>query len=108
MFVYLPDLPDGSKQGVDDYLGAGGTVWQLKHWYATSELRPPEDAAKAQRHPTLLSVHDVLSKPEPKWTVEGWLVAGTLAVLYAPSSRYKSFIALDIALSVALGRPWQG
>jgi hypothetical protein len=28
--IYLPDAADGSKQGVDDYLAAGGTVNELK------------------------------------------------------------------------------
>ncbi len=27
--VYLPDAPDGSKQGIDDYLTAGGTVREM-------------------------------------------------------------------------------
>ena len=27
--IYLPDAPDGSKQGVDDYLAAGGTIKEM-------------------------------------------------------------------------------
>jgi hypothetical protein len=27
--IYLPDAPDGSKQGIDDYLAAGGTVKEM-------------------------------------------------------------------------------
>lgn len=27
--IYLPDAPDGSKQGVDDYVAAGGTVREM-------------------------------------------------------------------------------
>ena len=33
---------------------------------------------------------------------------GTCALLYGNRGTYKSFIALDWALSVATGRPWQG
>lgn len=54
------------------------------------------------------SVQDVLNKPPQEWAVAGWIVAGSLCMLYGPSSSYKSFIGLDIALSIALGRPWQG
>lgn len=27
--IYLPDAPDGSKQGIDDYLSAGGTIKEM-------------------------------------------------------------------------------
>lgn len=27
--IYLPDAPDGSKQGIDDYLAAGGTIREM-------------------------------------------------------------------------------
>jgi hypothetical protein len=30
LVVYLPDAPDGSKQGVDDYLAGGGSVAELR------------------------------------------------------------------------------
>lgn len=36
--VVLPSTPDGGKQGVDDFLAAGGTVAQLLQFAATSEL----------------------------------------------------------------------
>lgn len=36
--VVLPSTPDGGKQGVDDFLAAGGTVTQLYRLAATSEL----------------------------------------------------------------------
>jgi hypothetical protein len=32
LVVYLPDAPGGGKQGVDDYLAAGGSVEQLEKW----------------------------------------------------------------------------
>jgi putative DNA primase/helicase len=36
--IYLPDKPNGEKQGVDDFLAAGGTIAQLK-----GLARRPED-----------------------------------------------------------------
>jgi hypothetical protein len=41
--VYLPDAPDDSKQGADDYLVAGGTVNELKMLARTFE---PADVGK--------------------------------------------------------------
>lgn len=42
-FIYLPDKPDGSKQGLDDFLAAGNTVQDLMK-FAADELRPiPEE-----------------------------------------------------------------
>lgn len=47
-----------------------------------------------------------LEPPEP--LVDGWLNRDTLAMLYGPSGVGKSFVALDLALSVATGTPWHG
>lgn len=46
--------------------------------------------------------------PPPTWLVEGVIPEGGFVTLYAPPEHYKSFLALDLALSVASGRPWQG
>jgi hypothetical protein len=40
-YVYLPDDAQGRKQGVDDYLAAGGTVAELLAEHTTTELRTP-------------------------------------------------------------------
>jgi putative DNA primase/helicase len=39
--VYLPDKPNGAKQGVDDFLAAGGTIAQLKGLARRPEEGPP-------------------------------------------------------------------
>ncbi len=44
----------------------------------------------------------------PSWLVRGILEADTLAVLYGDPAAGKSFLALDLALSVATGRGWRG
>lgn len=46
--------------------------------------------------------------PDPAPLIEGVLDKGTIALLYGKWGTGKSFIALDQALSVATGRPWQG
>jgi hypothetical protein len=46
--------------------------------------------------------------PTPEWLIEPIMPAGGLVGLYGPPGVGKSFIAIDMALSVASGRPWQG
>lgn len=47
------------------------------------------------------------TEPEPE-LVEGWIPERGLGILYGASKVYKSFTALDIALSVANGIHWHG
>lgn len=49
---------------------------------------------------------DSLADPEP--LIEGWLYRDTVARLVGQPGSYKSFVALDMACCVALGRPWHG
>lgn len=44
----------------------------------------------------------------PAWIIKKHVVADSLAMLYGPSGVGKSFVALDMGLCVATGRPWQG
>ena len=40
--------------------------------------------------------------------VKGFLDAGAMSVIYAPSNVGKSFFALDLAFHIASGREWRG
>ena len=44
----------------------------------------------------------------PQWIIPGWLPTASSVMLYGPPQSYKSFVALDMALSIAAGRPWAG
>lgn len=55
---------------------------------------------------TLLKTLDIKNFPDPEWLIEGALPEHSLALLYGPWGVHKTFIALDMALSVASGRPW--
>lgn len=46
--------------------------------------------------------------PDPQWQVQPIIPAGGLVGLYGPPNEGKSFIALDLSLSIATGRPWLG
>lgn len=45
--------------------------------------------------------------PSPTWRVRGILPVGALSMVYSPQEQGKTFFALDIALSVATGTPFQ-
>jgi len=46
--------------------------------------------------------------PDPEPFIDNVLDRGTLALLYGKWGSCKTFLALDIAVAVATGRPWQG
>jgi hypothetical protein len=50
----------------------------------------------------------ILDLPSPAPLVAGMLDLDTLALLYGPSGSTKTFVALDLALSVATGTWWMG
>lgn len=57
----------------------------------------------------LLHARDILAKLGPiDWQIENYLEANTTGLLFGDPGAYKSFIALDMALHVASGRPWHG
>ncbi len=56
-----------------------------------------------------ISVADLLLLPDEKDTILGGIIeAGTTGQLFGPSGDGKSFVALDMALSIANGTPWNG
>lgn len=56
----------------------------------------------------LHSIGDLLGLPEPEWLIDSLFTCGSLVCLYGPSGHGKSFLALDWALSLALGTTWLG
>jgi hypothetical protein len=56
----------------------------------------------------LLTAQELMSMPPLRWLVDHHLPAGGFAVLYGPPGGGKSFVALDLAMSVATGTDWLG
>ena len=72
-------------------------------WEASK--RGPAPAASAL---PLQFFADIHGTDEPDDFVEGLLGRGDSSVLYGPPNCRKTFLACDLALHVALGRPWFG
>ncbi len=46
------------------------------------------------------------AQPVPSWTIDEVIPSDGIAILYGPRSSLKTFVALDMALCIATGRPW--
>jgi hypothetical protein len=55
-----------------------------------------------------LNLGEFLDSPVPEWLVPGFLYRASTAKVYGPPGGTKSFALLDVALSLAAGRPWHG
>lgn len=51
---------------------------------------------------------DLISRPPAPWQIRGVLRESSVMLLYGRRGCYKSFLALDMAASLATGIPWQG
>lgn len=56
----------------------------------------------------IMRADELRSLPPPRWLIDGVLLVDTLALLWGRGATCKTFLALDFALSVANGVPWQG
>jgi hypothetical protein len=66
--IYLPDAPDGSKQGVDDYLAVGGTVREM---FALAREFDPADVGRI-RMSRDERLRDAVEDLERRWWAEEW------------------------------------
>ncbi len=55
-----------------------------------------------------LSVDDYMERPDPDWRIFGVLPTDALGGIVGEAASFKSFVTLDMALSVSVGKPWAG
>jgi hypothetical protein len=67
----------------------------------------PQDPSQ-RRSFRLLTAAEMKALPPPELLIDGVLFRDTIAVLDGASGSFKSFVAIDMTLSVATGMPWQG
>src|ERR671926_31520 len=75
---------------------------------AADALAPESEHQDQPKRFRLVTPQGMKQLPRPQWQVDGLLHRNTLALLAGPEGTFKSFVALDLALSVAGGRSWQG
>lgn len=88
----------------------------IKRLVAEEALRVPEihDAGVASvgsnaRGKRLRLWPEIAAQKAPDWIVKGLIPDASLVGIFGPGGSYKSFIALDLALSIATGQPeWAG
>ena len=102
--VELPDLP--TKGDVADYLSNGGSVENIVALMRAAPVWTP--AAPVNEMFEAFTFTDLARLPRPEWLVRGLLVENTISVLSADGGSFKSFFALDMALSVATGTEFHG
>lgn len=66
------------------------------------EYQSPEEELEA----SLLRGSAILDIPPPEALLGGWLNLDSLAVMYGPPKKGKSFVAIDMALCIASGQHW--
>ena len=69
-------------------------------------LEAAREPAKPEPRYKLLTAADLRDLPPLAWRVKGVLPAVGLAALYGPSASGKSFLAFDMAASIAEGQSW--
>ncbi len=96
----LVDVLHNQRPGID-WLGL---IEPFKARFAPS-LAP---LTHSQHKRTLLTVDDLQGLPPLQWLIDGCVPSGAFAVLYGPSGAGKTFLALDLALSVSAAVRWLG
>lgn len=54
------------------------------------------------------SIDDLSSLPKPQWLIDGLFELNSLVMVVGPPGAFKSFLAIDWALSMATKRKWNG
>jgi hypothetical protein len=88
-----------------DWIAAGATVADIE----AAAVEVPRETPQAPEGFTFHDVSTLVSNIQPiQWLVRDYLERDSLAVIYGAPGGGKSFLSVDIAASVATGRPWQG
>lgn len=75
------------------------------------DVRPVRKRLPPKPPLRFLSYDDMVNLPEPEWLIEGVIMEETSALLFGKSNSFKSFLAIDMACSVATGHyggQWHG
>lgn len=105
-WLAVPGLPH--KGDAADYFGTDRTIDDLRSYVSQEPPSHTEEPAHPTRRFRLLTAHELKNRPDPEWIIEGVIQRDTLALIVGAQETYKSFAALDMAMSIAEGHLWQG
>ena len=69
-------------------------------------MTEPSKHVLRKREPRAYTLPELLSLPSPEQLIDGVLQKNSFSVLYGAPGHGKTFVALDMALHIATGRPW--
>lgn len=109
-FIPNPKSTSASREGwqyYDSYCPAADTpsgsdfsdsVWQeaKRRYVALSSIQSWRSDDKLQAY------------EDRQWTIDGLIEPNSIAWIYAPPDSYKTYLAIDMACSIATGTPWCG
>lgn len=81
-----------------------GTI--LRRVIAAALRQTPDRIAEQDATFPSIDDEELSNLPDPAWLIEGLLPTDSGVLLYGRRSSYKSFVLLDMMLSVQAGRPW--
>ena len=90
---------------ITDWFANGGTVEVLKNQVKTAEGYEPYPE-KPQN--LIMTYDDILTMRPPTWLIKDYLLENSTAMIWGRSGSFKSFIALDMALSICTGKEFHG
>lgn len=115
--IKVVDLPGlNEKQDVYDWLQNGHTPEELRDVVSSADVitdvvTPDGEVLEPVDEPDVYPTYSLTylrNMPPVKWLVDGLLTEHGFGVIYGEPGAGKSFLGIDIALSVAYGRAWHG
>lgn len=107
LLAFLKDqgFGTGAREDFADYAGAE----EAEGGQEGEQPGSGQQTGKKRRGFDLISAAAILEQQtELQWIVQNMLPEGCLSSLFGRPGSYKTYAALDIALSVATGTPWHG
>ena len=96
---------DNGQKTVDNVSALNETSTQLNTTPSTEVVAYTDDRHRF----SFLKVGELTKHIEAtRWLIDDYIESDTLTLCFAPPESFKSFLAVDIAASVATGTPWHG
>ena len=94
-----------SINDMTDWFAHGGSADKLK---AQVKSAKGYEAFPEKPQNLIMTYHDILNMPPPVWLVKNYLLQNSTAMIWGRSGSFKSFMALDIGLSISTGKDFHG